>query len=238
MCRRPLIRVTSVIFRTSRMTGRLAIQSTNHATIRPVIWLRRHSRALTIMCAMAVSAGCSSVGTTSEPWTVDEEQLELVLGRLAPAEKDLDAITTPANAVPEGPANLVGCNEDSGDIFDPFASRSWRFTGQARTSGLDNVTPAGQSAAHEVVNQLKSTGWKVTRRDRPNHAVFLELPGDGYAVGMTVQWFNDGMYAQAGTTPTNICRERADSRMGNADRRTLMPLSARYRTWLGNPTNR
>lgn len=63
------------------------------------------------------------------PWTVDEKQIELVLERLRSAEEDLRTVPTPANAVSEGPAEVVECNEDSGEVYDPSAGAAGSSAG-------------------------------------------------------------------------------------------------------------
>lgn len=158
---------------------------------------------------MAVVAGLVIAREVTQPaWRVDDQQLALVMDRLQPAKADLAQVSTPAFVVSEGPATVNGCSTDSGQVFDPSAGRSWRFTGQARGKPLGRPTTAGARAGRSVVRQLEAAGWQVTGTAPRDHAVFLELPRDGYQVSLTVHWFGDGMFAQAWTTPRHICQER------------------------------
>lgn len=102
---------------------------------------------------------------------VDQEGEALNLRRLSVAIDDLNEVQGVRYAVPDGDAYVHGCQEDSGDVFEPMAGRTWAVpkgpeTRSMRTRGdaLAAPTRQGRAAMVEIATQLKERGWSGAAR--------------------------------------------------------------------------
>jgi hypothetical protein len=180
-------------------------------------WAIRNAE-LALACLLTTACAASQVGSTNI--VEDKEGLALNQQRLSVAVEDLNAVTDPSHAQAEGPARPIGCSIDSGQVFEPSASRSWTLTGPARDDtdpeSVDaeplKTTPAGQQAMERIAAQLIARGWsgsaQVQHTAEDVYVIDLQRIDRDHRVSLGLQGFNDSILAVATTTPKHVflCR--------------------------------
>lgn len=131
----------------------------------------------TTLALLASITGCAassdSAQTLSKPTVtpsvqgclrlIDDEALAVWEKVLGPALNDLNALPSVPGLTPDGPADITGCSQDSGENFDLSGGRSWSAEDDGGPGGLVASERTG-SAFMSIVNRLRALGWKVGRK--------------------------------------------------------------------------
>lgn len=167
--------------------------------------------------ACLLTTACAEIPLGSTNIVKDKKGLALNQQRLSVAVEDLNAVRDPSYAKAEGRARSYGCTIDSGEVFEPEASRSWVLSGPARSdtdpdsTDADSlsVTPAGQRAIKRIAGQLIARGWSGSARLKhtADDAYFIDLHriSTDHRVSLGLQLFDDEIIAVATTTPKRVC---------------------------------
>lgn len=135
------------------------------------------------------------------------------LRRMSAVAADLNRVTTPDATRPTGRAISVGCSADSGEVFEPSASRIWGFT--RASHGITSLDPlkapdgTGDVAMANIATQLIAMGWSGQARVRYEAgASFIELtkPLEDRAVDLVIQGYDDSVITQAEGIGHRVCR--------------------------------
>jgi len=183
---------------------------------------RLATSAATLAMAGLLLAGCSvaSSGDGAPDPVRDRKGHALNQERLSVAVEDLNSVVDPPHARANGPAAAHGCSLDSGEAFEPEASRRWTLTGPARVDtdptsvDADPLRPnrLGRQAMELIAAQLIARGWSGTGRveqvDDGVYFISLRRTSADHKVVLGIQGFSDAIDAIATTTPENLCGRR------------------------------
>ena len=140
----------------------------------------------------------------------DEAGLHVVQQRLSAAVGDVDAVVDPANTKATGAAEVLGCDMDSGEVFEPELYRAWRLEvlARARSRHHNRVTGAGRQAGSSIATALLERGWsgsaELTGKDPASTALTKRF--DGYTVTLTVAVYDSSVVAEGDTPYRRVCR--------------------------------
>jgi hypothetical protein len=111
--------------------------------------------ALAVFAFLVTSLAAANLGTVpfEEPTPVaNKTMLALARQRLGVVARDLDRL--PSFGARTGRARVGGCSVDSGDVFQPAATREWNVKGSAR-----------KTVATRIGEAMIATGWTGSTTD-------------------------------------------------------------------------